>query len=262
MPTWNASQYLQFADERTRPCRDLAARVGVESPRSVIDLGCGPGNSTAVLRDRWPAAQIIGLDSSPEMIEAARKSEPAGRWELADIDQWASAGPEQFDVVFSNAAMQWVADHRAIFPKLAGRVKPGGALAVQMPGNLDEAAHTLMRELAASPAWIDHFRGRSVREWHVHDPEFYYDVLSPHAARIDLWRTDYVHVMRDASAIVDWYRGTGLRPFLDSIGDDTGRRRFEADYLELVRQHYHPRADGRVLFPFRRIFFVAYRAGV
>jgi trans-aconitate 2-methyltransferase len=256
MPTWNAGQYLRFADERTRPCRDLAAAVALEAPRRVVDLGCGPGNSTAVLAARWPDAEIVGLDSSEAMIAAARGDAPQRTWIVGDIATWT--GEARSDLVFSNAALQWVRDHDAVYPRLLSQVAPGGALAVQVPYNLVAEAHEAMREVAARPAWRAHF-GEKVREWHVHPAAFYYDLLSPLATRIDLWETEYLHVMPDAAAIVEWYKGTGLRPFLDRLPEEADRQRFLGDYLEAVTAAYPARRDGRVLFPFRRLFLIAYR---
>ncbi|MDB5290986.1 MAG: Trans-aconitate 2-methyltransferase [Phycisphaerales bacterium] len=257
MPTWDSAQYLRFADERTRPCLDLAGRVELVAPATVIDLGCGPGNSTAVLAARWPAARITGLDSSAAMIEAARREFPGRRWAVGDIASWAGeSGGERYDLVFSNAAMQWVDDHATAYPQIFRRVAPGGALATQVPGNLDAPAHTLMRDLAASESWRRKFT-HEVREWHVHELPFYYDVLAPLAGRIELWTTEYVHVMPNAEAIVEWYRGSGLRPFLDALPTDSDRAGFMAEYLALIREAFPSRADGRVLFPFRRLFVVA-----
>ena len=253
MPTWNASQYLKFADERTQPCRDLASRVPLVQPRSIIDLGCGPGNSTQVLADRWPAAELTGLDNSAEMIAQACASHPDRHWTTAHIAEWAEGG-QRYDVVFSNAALQWLPDHRRLFPGLMDRVAPGGALAVQMPGNWDAPAHVLMRHVAAQwPAT------QEVREWFTHDLGFYYDMLAPHAARVDLWATEYIHVMDNAEGIVEWYKGTGLRPFLDALPAAADRDRFLATYLDAIREAYPPHDDGRVLFPFRRMFMVAMR---
>jgi trans-aconitate 2-methyltransferase len=263
MSGWNPNQYLKFAEERTQPCRDLAARIAVNNVRRAIDLGCGPGNSTAVLRDRWPNAEFTGLDSSAEMIERARREYPGQHWIVGDISEWAGADHDashgQFDVVFSNAAMQWVDDHAAVYPQLFSRVAPGGALAIQIPGNIDALPHRLMREVAATPEWSRRFPPGKVNEWHHHEMEFYYDVLAPAAARLDLWATEYLHILPDAEAIVEWYRGTGLRPFLEALDTDAERARFIADYLEALRPHYPPRPAGGVLFPFRRIFLVAYR---
>jgi len=257
MPTWNAGQYLKFADERTRPCRELAARVSVESAGRIIDLGCGPGNSTAVLLERWPGARLTGLDNSPQMIESARKALPNLQWLVSDIAAWVSSNTEPFDVLFSNAALQWVGNHADLYPRLLKHVAPGGALAVQVPINFDSPAHTAMRELAATEVWRPRFPN-GVREWHVHSASFYYDAVAPLCRRVDMWETEYFHVMPDAGAIVEWYKGTGLRPFLDALADDQQRRDFTAGYLQRIAAAYPTRADGRIVFPFRRLFLIAY----
>jgi trans-aconitate 2-methyltransferase len=259
MPTWSAGQDLKFSEERTRACRDLATRILVEPVRRVIDLGCGPGNSTEVLASLWPEAEITGLDNSPEMIEDARRKHPDWLWIAGDVSTWASNSTEQFDIICSNAALQWVPDHDVVYPRLLSRVAPGGALAVQVPNNFDGPGNRFMREVAASPAWKRHFPPGRVREWHVHDRSFYYDVLAPHATRLDMWETEYIHVLPTVEAIVEWYRGTALRSFLDVLKTTKDRDRFAADYLERIRTAFTPRPDGRVLFPFRRLFVVAYR---
>ena len=251
MPTWNPEQYLKFAEERSRPCHDLAARVEVAAPRRIIDLGCGPGNSAEVLSARWPNAAITGIDTSAAMIDAARAASPQCEWRIGDIEGWA-AGDERFDVVFSNAALQWVGDHAAVFPRLLARVVTGGALAVQVPGNYTSAQHQLMRKVGTR----FHLQ---VREWHTHDLDFYYDALAPHASRLDLWATEYLHVLPDVEAIVEWYKGTGMRPYLDALASEADRERFLAEYLEGLRTIFRPQPDGAVLFPFRRLFVVAYR---
>ena len=256
MPTWNSEQYLKFAAERTQPAVDLAARVRLEKPGRVMDLGCGPGNSTAVLARRWPGAELTGLDSSAAMMAAARKDFPEGNWVEGDIGSWTAE--RAYDVVFSNAALQWVPDHARVLPRLLEQVAEGGALAMQVPANLDAPAHALMREVGAAAAWRGCFRG-SVREWHVESAETYYDIVAPHATRVDLWVTEYQHVVEGPEALVEWYRGTGLRPWLDALPDEATRKRFEADYLAAIRPAYPRRMDGKVLFPFRRLFLVAYR---
>lgn len=258
MPTWNAELYLRFADERTRPCRDLAARVAVESPRRVVDLGCGPGNSTQVVAERWPGAEILGVDNSAAMIESARNTYSQWQFQLGDIAKWEATG-DLPDIVFSNAALQWVPDHAELYPRLLGQVASGGALAVQVPANLHAPAHQLMRDLAASAKWRNRFPAAGVREWHVHEPGFYFDALAPHAAKIDLWTTEYIQIMPSAEAIVDWYRGTGLRPFLDALDSDAQRAEFAADYLAAIRPAYPPQPNGQVLFPFRRLFVICSR---
>jgi trans-aconitate 2-methyltransferase len=257
MPGWSAKQYLAFGDERTQPCRDLAARVPLERPAAVIDLGCGPGNSTAVLAARWPDASITGLDSSPEMIAAAKREYPDGGWQLDDIAFWADSETRRFDVVFSNAALQWTGDHATLFPKLFERVEHGGVFAAQLPSGRDMEAHSLMRGLAVSAKWSA--RIGPVADWHTEDIGLYYDVLSPIATRVDLWETEYVHVLESAEDIVQWYRGTGLRPFLQALATDAERAEFEREYLEAIRPHYAKRRSGKVLFPFRRVFMIAAR---
>jgi trans-aconitate 2-methyltransferase len=257
MSTWNAAQYLRFGDERTRPCRDLAAKVEVAAPARVIDLGCGPGNSTAVLRERWPAAQIAGLDSSQEMLAKARADQPAALWVHGDIAQWATDEGRRFDVVFSNAALQWLPDHGALLPRLMARVAPGGALAAQLPTYSEQAGQRMIRELA----WSERWRGRFVKEpadWRTESVGFYYDALAGLAARLELWETEYVHVVDGTQAVVEWYGATGLRPYLNALATEAERAAFIEEYRKAIEPHYRGQADGRILFPFRRLFIVAY----
>jgi len=259
MPTWSPRQYLKFADLRARPCRDLAARVDLFNVRRVIDLGCGPGNLGEIGGEYWPRASIVGIDSSPAMIEAARAAQPGHRWQAGDIVDWAASDRERYDIVFSNAALQWVDDHAALFPKLFEHIEPGGAFAAQMPGNYHAPQHRILREMAASKEWQRWFPDGRAAEWHAHDLDFYYDALAPLASRLDLWATEYLQVMNNVEAIVEWYKATGLRPYLDPIAEESERQRFLDEYLEQLRPIYPPVAAGGVLFPFRRIFIVAYR---
>lgn len=258
MPNWDAELYLRFAEERTQPAIDLLSRIRVAEPRRVLDVGCGPGNSSALLRQRWPRAQVIGLDSSPAMIAAAAKDCPNGHWIVADIRTWRD--PEPFDVIYSNAALQWVPNHGTLLPCMVDMVAPGGALAVQVPRHVHSPVHQLMLEISQRPEW----RGRmdSARAAiTVEVPAFYYDLLQPWTKRIDLWETEYLHVLEDPAALVTWMRGTGLRPFLEALDTDEQRQRFEDLLLRGVESVYARRADGRVLFPFRRLFVVADRNG-
>src|ERR1700683_1026334 len=259
MASWDAAQYLKFSDERTRPSRDLAAQIAIAEPQRVIDLGCGPGNSTQVLADRWPEAEITGLDNSAEMVARARETQPERTWIVQGIEDWAATEGAAYDVVFSNAALQWVPDHAALLPKLLSRVRSGGVFAMQMPANYGEHVHRVMRDLASSPGWRRWFPSGNVREWHSHSVEFYYDGLAAHASRLNLWETEYLHVLSSAEAIVEWYRGTGMRPYLQAISDAAEQKRFAAEYLAGIRPAYPTRSDGRVLVPFRRLFAIPSR---
>lgn len=256
MPQWDPQLYLQFATERTQPAVDLIARIRLPQPARIIDIGCGPGNSTAMLRQRWPDAQITGLDSSPEMLAVAAQNYPSEEWVLEDAASWQ---PEHaFDLVFSNAALQWVPDHQAVFPRLFGQVAPGGALAIQVPAHYDSPVHRVALDVAQAGAWRQRLERPSQALTHE-APAFYYRLLRPTAAQIDMWETEYYHVVEQPEDIVTWFRGTGLRPFLEALESDQQRAQFEQSVLEGYRQAYPRQPDGRVLFPFRRLFVVAYR---
>lgn len=255
--TWSATQYVAFEAERTRPSRDLLAAVPESEVRVAVDLGCGPGNSTEVVAARYPDAIVHGLDSSEDMIEAARKRLPALRFDVADIEAWNDPGP--FDLIFANAVLQWVPDHAALFPRLVEKLAPGGHLAVQMPDNLDEPAHRLMRETAAEGPWAaklaDAAKARATRE----DAAWYYAMLRPHCARVDVWRTTYHHVLAGgAAAVVEWFKGSGLRPFLAPL-DAAEQADYLARYTAAVARAYPTQPDGTVLLPFPRLFIVASR---
>jgi trans-aconitate 2-methyltransferase len=258
MASWDSEQYLKFANERTQPSIDLVTRIALDSPARIVDLGCGPGNSTAAVARRWPQAAFTGVDHSPAMLATARRDFPSWRWLESDLAAWAEANTAPYDLVFSNAAYQWVPDHASLLPRLWASVAPGGALAFQVPHTLAEPHQQSIREVAAAPAWSARFVRPPV-SWHVEAPGFYYDVLAPRASRIDLWLTDYVHVLPGPEAIVEWYHGTGLRPFLEQLPDDPTRQGFLADYLAALIPHYPRQADGKVLMPFRRLFVIAYR---
>jgi len=193
------------------------------------------------------------------MIGTARREQPQHQWIESDIAGWAVAESRLFDVVFSNAALQWVPNHETTLPGLLARTAPGGVLAFQVPANSDAPAHRLMRSMASSSEWLGQFPVGSVREWHVHDLSYYYDLLAPNCSRIDAWDTEYLQILPDAAAIVEWYRGSGLRPFLDALPTDVVRERFVAQYMEGIRELYPLRPDGRILFPFLRRFVIAYK---
>ena len=257
MTAWDPAVYLAFGEQRTRPARDLARSVDIAAPRRVIDLGCGPGNSTAVCAERWPEASIVGLDGSEAMIAKARAADPGREWIVGDIGEWARSSGEQFDVIFANAALQWVPDHAALFPQLVAKLAPGGALAVQMPA-YEMPPNRAMREIVRGETWRRWFPTGEAREWRSHEPAFYYEALAGRAARLDLWTTEYVQVMADVDALVEWYRGTGLRPYLEAIGEASERERFLAEFREGLGREYRESQAGGMLFPFRRMFLVAY----
>jgi trans-aconitate 2-methyltransferase len=240
MPDWDAAQYLKFQDERTCPCHDLAARLSMDPPpANIVDLGCGPGNSTEVIAARFPGAAITALDSSQDMIATARQRHPDWNWLTGDIAAWSG----QAELLFSNAALQWVPNHETLLPRLLGQTR---MLAVQMPANADAPAHQIASRLLPG-----------VHTWHIHDVGFYYDVLSPHAKHLDIWLTEYQHVLPNADAIVEWYKGTGLRPYLESLPDASSKDAFLSEYRSQIRVAYPARRDGKVILPFRRLFFIA-----
>jgi trans-aconitate 2-methyltransferase len=253
---WSPSQYVKFEDERTRPARDLLAQVPLATVARAIDLGCGPGNSTELLIQRYGIDAVSGLDSDANMLEAARKRLPKTDLFQADLAVWQPKKP--VDLLFSNAVFQWVPDHLAVLDRLMDGLLPGGVLAVQMPDNFDEPSHTLMRETAQVGPWRAHFKDFDDRRATIATPRAYYDRLVAKAARIDVWHTLYNHPLADAAAIVEWLKSTGLRPFLERAGAEH-REAFTADYLTRVGAAYPPLADGRVLLRFPRVFLIAVR---
>ncbi len=255
MPQWDADLYLKFGNERTQPVRDLLQRIALTEPRRIVDVGCGPGNSTAELRRRWPAASIVGLDKSPEMIAKARESFPEGEWIAGDAATWKASEP--FDLVFSNAVWHWLRDHEGLVRHWLDQIAAGGALAFQVPAHYDSPLHREIVEISRDPAWDGRMAGARAALTH-HPPAFYYDLLQSRSSRIDLWETTYYHVLAGPEAVVEWFRGTGLRPYLEALSSPEERQRFEALLLERYAKAYPRRPDGKILFPFRRLFLVAY----
>lgn len=257
MKDWNPDLYRRFEDERTRPARDLLARVPITSLRRVVDLGCGPGNSTELLAERFPGAEVIGVDNSAAMLDSARERLPGCRFELADIAAWAPTDAPE--LIFANASLQWVGDHARLLPRLLGLLAPGGVLAVQMPDNRDEPTHRAMRELAAHTQWATLIGDANRLRTELLGLDGYYDLLSPISASLDLWRTAYQHPMESPARIVEWVRGTGLKPFVDPLPEPE-RAQFLAAYEQRIADNYPPRSDGPLLLAFPRLFFIATRS--
>ena len=252
---WDPAQYLKFAAPRFRPAMDLLARVTVEAPKTVYDLGCGAGNVTRLLAQRWPDARVVGVDDSAEMLAQAAKEAPGIVWQCQSVASWT---PEQAaDLIYSNAALHWLPDHQALFRRLMGCLTPGGVLAVQMPRNFSEPSHALIRETVAGGPWRDRL-APLVQPSPVAAPEYYYDLLAPLAAELDMWETQYQHVLEGEDPVKEWTKGTWLKQFLDAL-DEGDRPAFEADYAVRLRKAYPRRADGKTVFPFRRLFIVARR---
>ena len=253
---WDPGQYQRFADERSRPFADLTARIGAEDPASVVDLGCGPGHLTADLARRWPGAVVHGVDNSPEMIEAARQEEKPPRltFEVADLRGWRPAAP--VDVIVSNAVLQWVPGHLDLLPGWVDALAPGGWLAFQLPGNFDQPPHRAIGEMAASPRWQP-LLGTAELNRQAGDLAGYLDVLTGVGCRVDAWETTYLHVLPGEDPVVEWVKGTALRPVLARL-DDAQAAEFLAEYRERMRRAYPTRSYGTVL-PFRRVFVVAQR---
>ncbi len=256
-PVWDPDQYLRFADERTRPLRDLLARVPAlphEPAPTVLDIGCGPGNSTAVLRERWPAARLTGIDNSAEMLAAARAGgEPTADYLLADAGDYDPTGAAP-DAIVSNATLQWVDGHLALLPRWAGALEPGGVIAFQVPGNFDSPSHLLLAELRRSPRWRAAL-GEDATRAGVHEPGAYLDALAGAGCAADVWETTYSTLLTGPDPVLEWVKGTALRPVLTRLTGEADRAAFLAEYAALLREAYPAGPHGTV-FPFRRIFAV------
>ncbi len=250
---WDPSQYLKFAGPRLRPAVDLLNRIDAANPAEVYDLGAGAGNVTRLLKERWPSARITGVDESQDMLAKAATGAPQIVWQRADLAAWSP--PHPADVIYSNAALHWLGDHHRLFPALFSALAPGGVLAVQMPRNFSAPSHTAISEAARSGPWRTKLEPL-LRPAPVAEPAFYFDLLAPRAAALDIWETEYLHVLEGHHPVKEWTKGTWLRPLLDAL-DEPERVRFEACYAELVGHAYPRRPDGRTLFPFRCLFIVA-----
>ena len=250
---WDAKQYMYFGHERLRPALDLLAYVPEQEPQRVADLGCGTGNVSALLKARWPAADVLGVDSSENMLAAAAAAVPECRFERADLAHWQPEG--LLDVIYSNATLQWLPDHLALFPRLLSFLRGGAWLAVQMPAMHDAPLRKMQAELARSPAFAPHLRGVP-QQPSILTAENYYDLLRSRASKLDIWETTYLHTLRGENAVAEWAAGTSLRPYLEALPEDK-RAAFRAAYAETMREAYPQRENGVTLLPFKRLFIVA-----
>ncbi len=253
MPNWDPNQYLKFAGHRLRPALDLLARITADGPRTVFDLGCGTGSIARILKDRWPNAHVIGIDGSETMLDKARAEHPDLRFETADLNAWAT--PQPAGILYSNAALHWLDNHAELFPRLIGQLERDGVLAVQMPRNHAAPSLACMTETALNGPWSAKLKP-ILRPNPVAEPAVYYDLLRPLVTDLEIWETVYIQALEGDNPVVEWTKGTALRPLLEAL-DDAERDAFLADYGARVVQAYPRQRDGRTLFPFRRLFIVA-----
>jgi trans-aconitate 2-methyltransferase len=251
--SWNPDLYLRFEKERTQPAIDLVSRITIQEPRLIIDIGCGPGNSTSVLRDKFPGCAIEGIDNSAEMIEKAKSAHPWGTWIHADACEFDYT--RKYDIIFSNAAFHWIPNRDKLIHRLIDCLSPAGMLAVQIPNNHTSPLNKSLSQLAEDPAWSLYFSS-STEETSYRTPEFYYNLLS--GLKVDLWTSTYYHLLDSIDDIIAWYSSTGLRPYLDALPNNEARALFTAALKDLIRDKYPEEQDGKVFFPFKRLFFTAH----
>jgi trans-aconitate 2-methyltransferase len=256
---WDPNLYLRFSDHRLRPALELLDRVPLQFPSVIYDLGCGLGQVTRIISERWPSAAVYGLDNSKEMLAQAAATPGKVQWIEADIRTWSPDDPP--DLIYSNATLHWVEGHRELFPRLVGFLKSGGCLAVQIPSVWEAPSHSLMREILANghpdgtPLGTEELRQAVARDW-VEDAEVYYDLLARCSKSLDIWETEYLQILEGNDPVLEWVKGTGLRPILNSL-DDKERDLFLVEYGRRLRVAYPVRTGGRTLYPFRRLFIVA-----
>lgn len=253
-PDWNPELYLKFNQERIQPSIDLVARIQMDNPGAIIDIGCGPGNSTQILAERWPHAKVTGIDNSPSMIEKARKDYPNQEWHIADAGKDFIAGT--YDIVFSNAAIQWMPDHAALMKKFHTLLHDKGILAIQVPMFWEMLIGQSIQHVAQSHRWAP--IAKNVKDiFTMHEFGFYYDVLSKLFKKIDIWETFYMHQMESHSAILEMISSTGLKPYFEVLQSDEDKKDFEQLVLQRITKDYPTQENGKVIFPFKRLFLLA-----
>jgi|SRR5680860_45317 len=255
MVDWNSVQYLKYEKERTQPAIDLVNRIPINNPKKIIDVGCGPGNSTEVLAKKFPNSYILGIDSSENMISTAKKNYPNFEFKVLDASTNLLALENDFDIVFSNACIQWIPNHNQLLENMLGLLKKGGVLAVQTPMNYDEPIHQIIGEISQSEKWREYLP--DARIFFNLTQSDYFDVLSHLSANFSMWETIYCHVMKSHNDILEWYRGTGLRPYLALLNDNK-KDEFEADILEHIVRRYPIQKTEEIIFRFPRFFFLAF----
>lgn len=254
MADWNSAQYLKFENERTQPSVDLADRITLSNPQRILDIGCGPGNSTQVLASRFPGAYILGIDSSENMIETAKKEHRELDFKVYDAGTALASLGNDFDVVFSNACIQWIPNHRALLPNMMALLRVGGMLAVQIPMNYEEPIHKIIQEVTSSQKWRPFFP--NPRIFYNLTQEEYFDLLSDISSEFSMWQTTYFHIMKSHYAILEWYRSTGLKPYLDVLPEEK-KEPFEQEIMERIIGSYPVQKNGDIIFRFPRFFFTA-----
>lgn len=254
MVDWSSTQYLMFKNERTQPAIDLVNRIHIGNPKKILDIGCGPGNSTQVLAQRFPNAYILGIDKSSNMIETAKKDYPNLEFKICDVDKDLSILDNDFDVVFSNACIQWIPNHNKLLKNMIGLLKPNGILAVQIPMNYQEPIHKIIVEVSSSEKWRSEFI--NPRNFYNLTQSEYFDLLSEISSEFSMWQTTYCHKLKSHKDIIEWYRGTGLRPYLDVLTDEK-KTLFEQDIFDRVIKEYPKQKNGNIIFRFPRFFFIA-----
>lgn len=255
MSDWNSEQYLKFKAQRTQPAVDLVKRIGINSPQKILDIGCGPGNSTKVLKGAFPNAEILGIDSSENMIAKAKQTYPDIAFEVADITD-ESQNLQSFDIIFSNACLQWIPNHREFIPRIFNKLNKGGVLAVQIPMNSEEMLFRIMNETVNEDKW--NFSAMKSEPNTALSCEEYFDILSRLTGKFDIWETVYYHSMPSVDAMVEWVKGTRLRPYLDALSNADGEK-LSDEITQKASLSYTKQENGEIIFKFRRFFFTATR---
>ncbi len=256
MKDWNSNQYLKFKKERTQPSIDLADRIDIDKPKRIIDIGCGPGNSTAVLKEKYPNAYILGVDFSSNMIEKARSEHPDIDFMLFDASKDFDKLEGKFDIVFSNACIQWIPEHKKLISNMMSILNKGGIMAVQTPCQYEMPINAIVAQVICSEKWKDTFSTQ--RKFHNLTDTEYFDLLSDLSDDFSMWKTIYYHQLPSQESILEWYKSTGLKPYLEQLNDDE-KAEFEKDILIKIKEKYPVQANGKVIFPFNRLFFTAYK---